>query len=267
MKRFTRPGPSGYAVTMTDAILCSVADGVARITLNRPEQLNAFGAEMAGEWERVTGEVVARGDVRAILLAANGRAFCAGGNVREMAEGGFDEAVMERLAHQINRGQLSLIESAIPVVVAANGATAGGGLGVLLSGDYAIAGENSRIGCIYAKVGLTPDLTVSALLARAVGERRALQLVLQDLMLSAEEARDWGLIAEVVPDDRVLARAEEVARFIADNAADARGQAKRLVREGYGRGLRAQLDEEARTIARALTTSDAKALIGAFTRA
>jgi len=81
-----------------------------------------------------------------------------------------------------------------------------------LSSDYAVVGSDSRIGSLYAKVGLTPDLTVSALLADAVGERRALRLVLDDRMLTADEALDWGLVAEVVDPDRVLARAEEVAR-------------------------------------------------------
>ena len=86
----------------------------------------------------------------------------------------------------------------MPVAVAAQGTTAGGGLGILLTGDYAVIGENSRIGSLYANIGLTPDLSVSAQLAKAVGERRALQLVLRDRMLSAQEALDWGLVAEVV---------------------------------------------------------------------
>lgn len=249
---------------MTDAILCDVADGIARITFNRPDRLNAFGEELARAWESVTTEVVARDDVKVVLLAGNGRSFCAGGDVREMALGGFNSEGLIELAHAINRGQLALIESSIPTIAAAHGTTAGGGLGVLLTSDYAVIGESSKIGSLYAKIGLTPDLTVSALLARAVGERRALQLVLQDRMLTAAEALEWGLVAEVVADDQVLARAEELAQFLVENAPQARGQAKRLVRAGYGRSLAEATDDEANTIGHAVTTAEAKARITAF---
>jgi 2-(1,2-epoxy-1,2-dihydrophenyl)acetyl-CoA isomerase len=249
---------------MNDSILCDVADGIARITLNRPDRLNAFSEEVAEAWAAVTTATVARDDVRVILLAGAGRAFCAGGDVRAMAAGGYDSADIERLAHLINSGQTALLDSAIPVVAAAHGTTAGGGLGILLNSDYAIVGESSKVGSIYAKLGLTPDLTVTALLARAVGERRALQLVLQDRLLSAEEALDWGLVAEVVPDDQVHARAEAVARFIVEQSPDARGQAKRLVRAAYGRSVTDTLADEARTIGRALGGDEAKTRISAF---
>lgn len=249
---------------MNDSILCEVTNGVARLTLNRPDRLNAFSEEIALAWQQVTKEVVARDDVRVVLLMGKGRSFCAGGDVREMLEGGLDGGSVHDLAQRINEGQLALLESSIPVVVGAQGATAGGGLGVLLTSDFAVIGENSKLGGIYAKVGLTPDLTVSALLTRAVGERRALQLNLQDRLLSAQEALDWGLVAEVVADDQVQARAEQVATFIAENAAHARGQAKRLVRSSYERALAESLADEARTIGHAVTTPDARDLISAF---
>ena len=249
---------------MNDSVLCEVADGIARITLNQPDRLNAFGAETAEAWARVTTEVVARDDVRVILLSGKGRAFCAGGDVRSMAEGGFSEDRIIELAHLINKGQMALLESSIPVVAAAHGTTAGGGLGILLTSDYAIVGERSKVGSIYATLGLTPDLTVPALLARAIGERRALQLVLQDRLLSAAEALDWGLVAEVVPDEQVHARAEELVRTIAGHAPNARGQAKRLIRSTYGRTFAETLDDEARTIGRALSGEEAPRLIAAF---
>lgn len=249
---------------MNDPILCNVADGIARLTLNRPERLNSFDAELAIAWAEIVTATVARDDVKVILLRGEGRAFCAGGDVRSMAAGGFSSADIERLAHILNRGQLALLESAIPVVVAAHGTTAGGGLGILLNSDYAVVGESSKIGSIYGKLGLTPDLTVTALLARAVGERRALQLVLQDRLLTANEALDWGLVAEVVADDSVLERAEHVAMFLVENSPDARGQAKRLVRAAYTRSMSDTLADEAQTIGRALASAEAGARISAF---
>ena len=131
-------------------------------------------------------------------IDAAGPAFCAGGDVIDMATtmGSADD--ITALAEVINTGIRSLTESAVPVVAAAHGTTAGGGLGILLSSDYAVVGSRSRLGSLYANIGLTPDLSVSAQLARAVGQRRALQLVLQDRLLSAAEAVEWGLVAEAV---------------------------------------------------------------------
>lgn len=249
---------------MTDPILLAIDDSVARITLNRPHRLNAFNAELAQAWHDVTLDVTSRDDVAAILLHGAGGSFCAGGDVADMSQAMSGGGDVESLANTINEGILALTTSAIPVVVALHGATAGGGLGIMLCSDYAVAGRGARLGSRYAAMGLTPDLSVTAQLTRAVGERRALQLVLSDLMLSAEEAREWGLVAEVVDDDAVLARAEEVARSWVSGAARAFGHAKRLVRSGSARSMRDQLMEEARTIGESFDTADAQQRIQAF---
>ncbi|WP_341956663.1 enoyl-CoA hydratase/isomerase family protein [Microbacterium sp. LWH13-1.2] len=256
---------------MSDAILFSVDEGLARLTLNRPARLNAFNADLAHAWRDATAEATSRPDVKAILIDAAGPAFCAGGDVIEMATtmGSGDE--ITALAEVINSGIRSLTESALPVVAAAHGTTAGGGLGILLSSDYAVVGSRSRLGSLYANIGLTPDLSVSAQLAHAIGQRRALQLVLQDRLLSAAEAVEWGLVAEAVegadsPDEaeKVRARAEEVARFWLAGAAEAYGHAKRLVRSQPERTFAEQLSEEARSIGASMATADAQARISAF---
>lgn len=256
---------------MTDPILVSVDDGLARLTLNRPQRLNAFSADLAHAWAEATAQVTSRDDVGAIVLDAAGRAFCAGGDVQDMAVAMRSGADIARLATVINRGIRSLTESAIPVVAAAHGTTAGGGLGILMCSDYAIVGADSRIGSLYANIGLTPDLSVSAQLARAVGERRALQLVLQDRLLTAQEALEWGLVAEVVGGedaaataDAVRARADEVARFWLAGAYGAYGEAKRLIRSQPARSFAEQLEEEGRTIGAAFDTPEATARIAAF---
>ena len=246
---------------MTERILSTVEGGLGRITLNRPDRMNAFDDRMAPAWAEVTVEATTRDDVRAILLEAEGRNFCAGGDVMSMAAGATGSDITQ-LAGVINSGIRALAESSVPVAVAAQGPTAGGGLGILLTGDYAVIGENSRIGSLYANIGLTPDLSVSAQLAKAVGERRALQLVLRDRMLGAQEALDWGLVAEVVGPDDVRSRAEEVARFWL-----AYGQAKRLVRDSSARSFADQLAEEARSIGASLDTPDAQARVAAFAAA
>lgn len=259
---------------MSDAILFSVDEGLARLTLNRPARLNAFNAELAEAWRDATTEATSRDDVHAILLDAAGPAFCAGGDVLDMAATMSDGSEIAGLAGVINLGIRALTESAIPVVAAAHGTTAGGGLGILLCSDYAVVGGRSKLGSLYANIGLTPDLSVSAQLAAAVGQRRALQLVLQDRLLSAEEAQEWGLIAEIVTAedagaeaDRVRARAEEIARFWLAGAAGAYGQAKRLVRSRPERTFVDQVAEEARSIGVAFDTAEAQARIAAFAAA
>ncbi len=259
---------------MSGPLLLQVDDGLARLTLNRPHRMNAFDAELAQAWADLTVEATRRDDVGAIVLDAAGPAFCAGGDVIAMAGTMSSGAEAERFAGVINRGIRALVESAVPVVAAAHGATAGGGLGLLLCSDYAIVGADSRIGSRYANIGLTPDLSVSAQLARAVGERRALQLLLHDRMLTAQEALDWGLVAEVVGGgdaaataDAVRARATEVARGWLAGASGAYGQAKRLVRSRPARSFAEQLAEEARTIGAAFDTPAAQARIAAFAAA
>lgn len=259
---------------MSDAILFSVDDGLARLTLNRPTRLNAFNADLAQAWRDATTEATTRDDVRAILLDASGPAFCAGGDVLDMATTMGEGSQIADLAGVINIGIRALTESAIPVVAAAHGTTAGGGLGILLCSDYAVIGGRSKVGSLYANIGLTPDLSVSAQLAAAVGQRRALQLVLQDRLLTAEEALEWGIAAEIVAGadaaeeaERVRSRAEEIARFWLAGAAGAYGQAKRLVRSRPERTFVDQLAEEARSIGTAFETADAKARVAAFAAA
>jgi 2-(1,2-epoxy-1,2-dihydrophenyl)acetyl-CoA isomerase len=260
---------------MSDAILFTVEEGMARLTLNRPARLNAFNADLAHAWKDATAEATSRADIKAILIDAAGPAFCAGGDVIDMATTmGTSGREITALAEVINAGIRSLTESAIPVVAAAHGTTAGGGLGILLSSDYAVVGSRSKLGSLYANIGLTPDLSVSAQLARAVGQRRALQLVLQARLLSATEAVEWGLAAEAVEGEDaaaeaalVRARGEEIARFWLAGAADAYGQAKRLVRSQPERSFVEQLSEEARSIGAALETADAQVRVAAFAAA
>jgi 2-(1,2-epoxy-1,2-dihydrophenyl)acetyl-CoA isomerase len=242
-----------------------------RITLDRPRRLNAFDGDLAAAFADATLEATGRDDVCAVLIDGAGPAFCAGGDVVAMATSTSSGAELTGLARTINRGLTALMGAPVPVVAAAHGTTAGGGLGILLASDFAVVGSRSKLGSLYANIGLTPDLSVSAQLAAAVGQRRALQLVLQDRLLSAQEAVEWGLVAEFVTGDDaaseaalVRARGEEIARFWLAGAADAYGQAKRLVRSRPERTFVEQLSEEARSIGAALETPDAQARVAAF---
>ncbi|WP_159500641.1 enoyl-CoA hydratase/isomerase family protein [Microbacterium sp. 18062] len=250
---------------MSDSILLRVEDGLARVTFHRPERLNAMDFAMGERWRDVARQVTGDPTVGAVILDAEGPAFCAGGDVIAMATSGAGGSAVTDAAHVIHEGIRAFVESDKPIVAAVQGAVAGGGLGLMLTADYVVAAEGAKFVSRYADIGLTPDLGVSTLLPAAIGQRRALQLLLQDRTLTAAEALDWGLIAEVASDP--AARADEIARFWLENAAGAFGQAKRLVRTGAGRPFVANLDEEARTIGAAFDTPDSRARVAAFAAA
>ncbi|KAF2415865.1 enoyl-CoA hydratase/isomerase family protein [Microbacterium sp. B35-30] len=252
---------------MSDSILVTRDGALARVTFNRPAFLNAMGFEMGRRWRDVAHELTSDDSVGAVILDAAGPAFCAGGDVLEMATSGAVGSEVTDAAHTIHDGIRTFVESDKPMVAAVQGAVAGGGLGLMLAADYIVASEQARFVSKYANIGLTPDLGVSTLLPAAVGQRRALQLLLQDLTIDATTALDWGLVTEVVPAADVAARAEAVARFWLDNATGAFGQAKRLVRTGAGRSFAENLDDEAASIGARFDTDEARARVAAFAAA
>lgn len=264
-----------------DVILFDVRDGLAHLTLNRPERLNAVDPAAIARWRDLAHEIAERDDIGAVLFDAVGRAFCAGGDVVAMSElartaagsgpaddaGAVDDgpaALVRELADRIHEGHRVLRESTKPIVAAVQGPVAGGGLGFMLVADVIVASERATFASRYSDVGLTPDCGVSTLLPEAVGTRRALELTLTSRTLSAAEALDWGLVAEVVAPDALDARAREIANGWLAGATHAFGQAKRLVHAGRGRSFRASLDDEAATIGVAFATPEAQTRIARF---
>jgi 2-(1,2-epoxy-1,2-dihydrophenyl)acetyl-CoA isomerase len=249
---------------MADSILLSVDAGLARVTFNRPAFLNAMDFDMGTRWRDIAHQVTSDPSVGAVILDAAGPAFCAGGDVVTMGSSGASGAQVTEAAHVIHDGIRTFALSDKPIVAAVQGAVAGGGLGLMLTADYIVASESARFVSKYANIGLTPDLGVSTLLPAAIGQRRALQLLLQDTTIDAATALDWGLVAEVVPGSELAARGEAVARFWLDNSTLAFGQAKRLVRQGADRAFDDNLDDEAQSIGARFDTDDAKSRILAF---
>ena len=228
---------------MSESILVTVEQGVARLTFNRPTRLNAMDFDMGTRWRDLAHQVTDDPAVEAIILDAAGPAFCAGGDVIMMATSGATGDQVTETAHVIHDGIRTLAHSDKPIVAAVQGAVAGGGIGLMLTADYVVASEKASFVSKYANIGLTPDLGVSTLLPAAIGQRRALTMLLQDRSLTAAEALEWGLVNEVVPADQVAARAREVADFWQSGAVVAFGEAKRLVRSGAGRAFAQNLED------------------------
>jgi 2-(1,2-epoxy-1,2-dihydrophenyl)acetyl-CoA isomerase len=255
-----------------DVILFDVRDGLAHLTLNRPSRLNAVDPDAIARWQELAHEIAERDDIGAVLFDANGRAFCAGGDVvamSELAAGSPEGAgeVVRRLADRIHDGHRTLRESTKPIVAAVQGPVAGGGLGFTLVADVIIASERATFASRYSDIGLTPDCGVSTLLPEAVGVRRALELTLTSRTLTAAEALDWGLVAEVVAPDALEERARAVASAWLAGPTAAFGRTKRLMHAGLGRPFQEALDDEARTIGASIETPYARAAVARFAAA
>ena len=242
----------------------TVVDGVGEIALNRPESANAFSLQLATELR--TAAAAARNDdqVRAVLLTGEGHRFCAGGDVAEMAAADDRSAFLHRLAEVTDLALLEVCDMTKPVVVAVQGAVAGAGLGLMLAGDIIVAEPNTKFVTAYASVGLTPDCGVSCLLPRAVGQVRALELLLLNRVVTAETAVDWGLVTSVAVNATAEARA--IARTFASGPSFALGEARRLVREAWQRSRAETGAAETLTISTAVNQPEAQDLIARFVK-
>jgi 2-(1,2-epoxy-1,2-dihydrophenyl)acetyl-CoA isomerase len=220
--------------------------GVARLTLTRPEAGNALDLDAARALDETTAALVATPGLRAVLISAEGGAFTVGGDLRFLAAhlGDLPDQVRALLAHyHVALPRLAALP--VPVVAAAQGAAAGGGLGLLWVADVVLAADDLRIVTGFDKLGLSGDGGSSWFLPRLLGLRRARQLLMGGRALTAAEALDWGLVDRVVPRADLAAEADaELARWAAGPTA-AYGRMKRLLDppgEQYAAHLAAECD-------------------------
>jgi 2-(1,2-epoxy-1,2-dihydrophenyl)acetyl-CoA isomerase len=253
-----------------DTVLLEQRDGVAVVTLNRPDVQNTVSLQLAMDLHEVTLKIATTqrsGDAngaRAVLLTANGPSFCAGGDLKEFGSrddlAGHIREVLGYLHPAIER--LDALD--VPVVAAVRGAAAGAGLGLACAADIVFAAPDAKFVSAYTKIGLSPDGSTSYSLPRLVGMRRALELVLTNRVLDAEEALMWGIVTRIVGTEQLDDEAMTIAKQFADGPTTGLGGARRLVRDSLGRTLSHQLDMEAETIVASASTSDAKEGIAAF---
>src|SRR2546428_9461381 len=175
-------------------------DGVATITLNRPDALNALNLALGRELFHAALDVDDDPRVRCVVITGAGKAFCAGGDVKDFADNlPRIGALVKELTTYLHGTVSRLARSDKPVIMAVNGVAAGGGFSFALSGDLVIAGESARFTMAYSKIAATPDGSSSYFLPRLVGLRRALELYLTHPVPSAPAAPAWGRITRVVP--------------------------------------------------------------------
>ena len=246
-------------------LLLDTREHIATITLNRPEAYNALDLPLGRELFHASLEVDEDPDVRCVVITGAGKAFCAGGNVKDFADHLPRIGILVKELTTYLHGAVSrLTRSAKPVIMAVNGVAAGGGLSLALSGDVVIAAESARFTMAYSKIAATPDGSSSYFLPRLIGLRRALELYLTNRVLSAREALEWGLVTRVVPDAELKDAVDALARELAAGPTLAIGGAKRLFHQSTWESLETQMELEAQAIAASGHTEDFREGVTAF---
>jgi 2-(1,2-epoxy-1,2-dihydrophenyl)acetyl-CoA isomerase len=251
--------PAARTSPVSDPVLLSVQDGIARLRLNRPQASNGLDVELLQALHAAL--MRCRGDalLRVLLLGGEGPNFCAGGDVKDFAAKGegLPDYLREATAW-LSICTQALISLPAPVVTLVQGfAAGGGGIGLVCASDIVIAAESARFLSAATRVGMAPDGGSSVTLARLVGQRRALQFTLLNPTWSAAQALAAGLVTEVVPDEALGARGDALAHELASGPTQALAETKRLLWDGVGRSVEQALGDESRTVARLAGTHDA----------
>jgi enoyl-CoA hydratase len=253
---------------MPDVLLEHPRDGVAVVTLNRPESLNALTHGFLLELGDTLAGLAADGATRAVVLTGAGRGFCSGHGFDELGDIGADAASpQEQLANQRAYSNLTLQinELAIPVIAAVNGPAAGGGLAIALAADTRICSTSSRFNAAFVRLGISGcDVGVSYLLPRIIGPTLAFEMMLTGRLIDAHEALGASLVLEVVPDGEVVEAALRIAEGVRANSPFAVQMTKSAMWRGLDApSLRHAIELEDRTQVLCLQTGDARAAIPA----
>jgi len=248
-----------------ETILLSVDEGVAHLTLNRPDQANAINARMAAELREAAIALRFDTAVRVVLLDANGKLFCGGGDLQAFRDAGERAGgVLAGIASDLHVALATFAEMDAPVVAAVRGSAGGAGMSLIAGADIVVAGERAKFTMGYTSVALAPDGGSTFFLSRVVGLRRAMDLVLTNRTLDAPTAEEWGLVTRVVADESVDEEAASLAAQLAAGSRHSLGVAKRLVLAGAAATLPDALAREAVAISAAAATADGREGIAAF---
>lgn len=250
-----------------EEVLFAKEDGVATITLNRPEQLNAFSPRMLTDLQAALGEINDDDAVRVAVITGAGRAFSSGGNVKTMIERHEQKSPTEsarELRNTLQRIPLAMRKLTKPVIAAVNGPATGGGCDLALMCDIRVASENARFAESYVKLGLIPGAGGAYLLPRAVGLSKALELLYTGDIVDAQEAARIGLVSKVVAANELLPTARALAIKIANNPPLAVRQIREAVYLGQETSLEALLAHVSLAIGALSKTADHLEAVHAF---
>lgn len=220
---------------------------ICLLTLNRPERLNALTVEVAHEFKAAVREALEQG-ARVIVLTGSGRAFCAGGDLREMKEiaskEGRVEAFFDEPLRILNESIHLIRQTPVPFIAAVNGVASGGGCNLALACDLVIATESAKFNQAFIKIGLVPDCGGTFILPRLVGWKRAAELMFTGDLITARQAVEMGMINSVAADGELMSQVMAMAEKLAHAPTAAIGQIKKLLDASAVNDYGSQLDLE-----------------------
>ena len=244
----------------------ALSDGVAWITIDRPQSYNALNLQVMRELFDVANRCKTDPAVRAVVLTGAGdRAFCAGGDVPSFAANQDQIALLlQEMTGYLHMAVSRFAWMRAPVIAAVNGVAAGAGLGLVAFCDLAIAADTAKFTSAYTQIGLTPDGSSTYFLSRMLGTRRATELFLTNRTLDAAEALDWGLVNRVVPAADLRDEVAALAAQLAQGPTQAYGGVKKLMQMAGNDTLESKMERETRMIAEMAVSADGKEGVRAF---
>ncbi len=247
-------------------VLFEVTDRVARVTLNRPEKLNSFNEGMHRELQQVMDAILADDTVRVLLLTGSGRGFCAGQDLddRKVLPGEAPVDLGYTLENYYNPLIRTLSTIEMPVICAVNGVAAGAGANIALACDIVIAARSAKFIQAFCKLGLVPDSGGTYILPRLIGRARATAISLLGTPVTAEQALEWGLIWDVVDDDKLPEEADAIAGHFSTQPTKGLAYIKKALRASFDNSLDQQLDLERDYQRAAGLTDDYREGVAAF---
>lgn len=240
---------------------------VGVITLNRPDTLNALTVQMGQELKTAVADLVERA-ARAVIITGAGRAFCAGGDLRQMQQMAQSENRIEAFFDEplrlLNECIMLIRQTPLPFIAAVNGPASGGGCNFALACDLVIAAESAKFNQAFIKVGLSPDCGGTFILPRLIGWKRATELMMTGDVISASEAAAMGMINAAVPDAELMSRAMAMAERLAQSPTAAIGRIKRLLEASAKNDYEQQLELERQAQIESGQTKDFREGVTAF---
>lgn len=242
---------------------------VGVLTLNRPDALNAMSPEMISEFPVIFSWLADRATLRALIITGAGFAFCAGGDINWFKKGLDDPDIdivagVRAGADQLHQGIVEMQRIPYPVIAAINGPAAGAGFSLALGCDLRISSDAAVFVCAYGRIGASPDGGMTYFLPRVVGPAKAIELLLNDPNLTAQDALEAGLVSEVVPADELMDRAKAKAGKLATRSPYYAKMAKELVHVSLDNSLHDHLQLERHGIADSMGTEDLQGAVTAF---
>jgi 2-(1,2-epoxy-1,2-dihydrophenyl)acetyl-CoA isomerase len=250
-------------VTEYQTIKFEQSGTITRITLDRPDAANGMNDTMT----RDLADAARRCDTEAtkvVLLTGSGRFFCAGGDLKSFASAPSRGRYIKGVADELHRAISTLARMDAVLITAVNGVAAGAGFSIAVTGDLVLAAESASFTMAYTRAGLSPDGSSSYYLPRLIGVRKTQELMLTNRTLSAQDAAQWGLVTEVVPDADLADRANALADQMAAMSRQSNGAVKALLLSTFKNGIEEQMELEGRLIAERADSSDGREGVDAF---